>query len=118
MSSMRPSLCVRHACSDACVYGAHAQADICQLLALFGPGLLGYRRVSARLEVLAGTPCPRWHADHVGVRCLVTYLGPGTQVVENRWAGTGGFGEGRGGRRLLFMVRSRRLYGGPGRRGG
>eukprot|EP00198_Chlamydomonas_reinhardtii_P004876 XP_001694212.1 predicted protein [Chlamydomonas reinhardtii] len=73
------------------------QADICQLLALFGPGLLGYRRVSARLEVLAGTPCPRWHADHVGVRCLVTYLGPGTQVVENRhvkrrwlWGGEGG----------------------------
>ncbi|KAG2426725.1 hypothetical protein HYH02_014765 [Chlamydomonas schloesseri] len=72
------------------------QDDISQLLALFG-SQLGHDRVSARLEVLGGTPCPRWHADHVGVRCLVTYCGPGTEVVENRhvqrrwlWGGEGG----------------------------
>ncbi|KAG2422989.1 hypothetical protein HXX76_015660 [Chlamydomonas incerta] len=72
------------------------QDDIAQLLAVFGSEL-ALPRVSAKLEVLAGTPCPRWHADHVGVRCLVTYLGPGTEVVENRhvkrrwlWDGEGG----------------------------
>lgn len=44
----------------------------------------GYERVRARLEVLGGTPCPRYHADHVAVRMLVTYAGPGTWYVENR----------------------------------
>ncbi len=57
--------------------------------------LPGYTQVSAKLEVLGATPCPRFHADHVGVRLLVTYLGPGTLYVENRWVGMSGE-EGRG----------------------
>lgn len=45
--------------------------------------------VHAKLEVLAGTPCPRWHADHVTARLLCTYTGPGTWFVPNRcdWPG-------------------------------
>ncbi|GFR51575.1 hypothetical protein Agub_g13908, partial [Astrephomene gubernaculifera] len=72
------------------------QADVEQLVALFGQQL-GYPAVRAKLEVLGGTPCPRFHADHVGVRLLVTYCGPGTVFVENRhvrrrwlWGGAGG----------------------------
>lgn len=70
--------------------------DIAACIALLGSEL-GYERVRAKLEVLGGTPCPRWHADHVGVRLLVTYAGPGTWYVENRhvqrrwlWRGEGG----------------------------
>ena len=37
-----------------------------------------------KLEVIADTPCPRWHADHVGLRCLCTYIGEGTWWIENR----------------------------------
>ncbi|EFJ44539.1 hypothetical protein VOLCADRAFT_95268 [Volvox carteri f. nagariensis] len=78
------------------------QEDIAELISVFGEQLGGwvdgrvggwagyqvaggrYSRVSAKLEVLGSTPCPRFHADHVGIRLLVTYYGPGTVYVENR----------------------------------
>ncbi|GLI65406.1 hypothetical protein VaNZ11_008963 [Volvox africanus] len=59
------------------------QDDIAELVDVFG-AQLGYSEVSVKLEVLGNTPCPRFHADHVGVRLLVTYYGPGTVYVENR----------------------------------
>ncbi|GLC36319.1 hypothetical protein PLESTB_000774400 [Pleodorina starrii] len=72
------------------------QEDISELIRVFGQQL-GYPEVSAKLEVLGGTPCPRFHADHVGVRLLVSYYGQGTVYVENRharrmwlWGGDGG----------------------------
>ena len=43
----------------------------------------GASAVSARLEALASQPCPRWHADTVSARALVTYAGPGTQYLPN-----------------------------------
>jgi hypothetical protein len=52
--------------------------------------------VSARLEALSWQPCPRWHADTVGARGLVTYAGSGggTQYLANArvsrgWAADG-----------------------------
>lgn len=39
--------------------------------------------VRAKLEVVETQSCPRWHADHVGVRLLVTYVGPGTCFIAN-----------------------------------
>jgi hypothetical protein len=50
-----------------------------QLGRVLGPGPL-----SVKLEQLDRQSCPKWHADFVGVRCLVTYTGPGTWYVPNR----------------------------------
>ncbi|MHA7116624.1 DUF1826 domain-containing protein [Pseudomonas promysalinigenes] len=44
--------------------------------------LLGARRVGLRLRVLQGAMCPRFHVDNVPVRLLTTYVGPGSEWVE------------------------------------
>ncbi len=46
--------------------------------------VIGYKKALVKLETVTKTTCSRWHADHVPVRCLVTYAGAGTQFVENR----------------------------------
>lgn len=46
--------------------------------------VMGCKSVDAKLQVVTTTSCSRWHADHVAVRCLVTYCGPGTLLVENK----------------------------------
>lgn len=37
----------------------------------------------ARLESVHDNACRKFHADHVGLRMLVTFAGPGTELVEN-----------------------------------
>lgn len=44
--------------------------------------LLGARRVGLRLRVLQGAMCPRFHVDNVPVRLLTTYVGPGSEWLE------------------------------------
>ena len=39
--------------------------------------------VCIKLQCVHGTACPRVHVDHVRVRALCTYLGPGTQFVPS-----------------------------------
>ncbi|WP_367115613.1 DUF1826 domain-containing protein [Thiohalocapsa sp.] len=45
--------------------------------------LLGCPRIGLRLEVLHRPMCPRWHRDHNGIRLLCTWLGPGTQWLDD-----------------------------------
>lgn len=45
--------------------------------------VLQCREILFGFELIQNQPCPRWHADHVTVRSLLTYFGSGTQVVEN-----------------------------------
>lgn len=59
-------------------------ADIGHLIDLYGE-LLDCPRIGLRLEVLASAMCPRFHADRVGIRLLCTWIGPGTEWVEE-WA--------------------------------
>eukprot|EP00877_Chromochloris_zofingiensis_P008860 jgi/Chrzof1/4227/Cz14g04010.t1 len=40
--------------------------------------------LNAKLEIITSQSCPNWHADHVGVRCLCSYVGPGTWYIANR----------------------------------
>lgn len=42
------------------------------------------QRALVKLETVTKTTCSRWHADHVAVRALVTYVGAGTEFVDNR----------------------------------
>lgn len=44
--------------------------------------LFGAERVGLRLNVLEAPMCPRFHVDKVGVRLLCTYVGAGTDYVD------------------------------------
>ncbi|MFJ2983773.1 MULTISPECIES: DUF1826 domain-containing protein [unclassified Pseudomonas] len=44
--------------------------------------LLGARRVGLRLRILQGAMCPRFHVDNVPVRLLTSYVGPGSEWLE------------------------------------
>lgn len=43
------------------------------------------QRALVKLETVTKTTCSRWHADHVAVRGLVTYIGAGTEFVSNQY---------------------------------
>jgi hypothetical protein len=45
--------------------------------------LLGCARIGLRLEILQRPMCPRWHRDHNGIRLLCTWLGPGTEWLDD-----------------------------------
>jgi hypothetical protein len=49
-----------------------------------GGGAPSPSTLTAKLELIEGTSCPRWHTDTVGLRALVTYAGAGTEYLENR----------------------------------
>lgn len=48
--------------------------------------LLGCPSVGARLEVLNHAMCPKFHVDKTGIRLLCTYVGAGTQWLEEAYA--------------------------------
>lgn len=56
--------------------------------------LAGGRKVTARVETMAGTGCPRFHVDHSHLRLVCTYRGEGTEWLDdaqvNRAAQAGG----------------------------
>lgn len=56
--------------------------DIARLARLFA-ALLGANAVHGRLEAIDGNACRLFHADHVGLRLLCTYAGPGTEWVPD-----------------------------------
>ncbi|GAB4216979.1 MAG: hypothetical protein OHK0013_44080 [Sandaracinaceae bacterium] len=41
------------------------------------------KHVRARFDVVRGDSCRKFHADYVAIRVLVTYVGPGTEWVED-----------------------------------
>ncbi|QND86150.1 Uncharacterized protein ChrSV_3924 [Chromobacterium vaccinii] len=57
-------------------------ADIAWLCDLYAT-LTGCDRVGARLEVLSGAMCPRFHVDRIGLRLLCCYQGPGTEWLPD-----------------------------------
>lgn len=60
-------------------------ADI-DLLAHLYSDLIGCPEIGVRLEVLHGAMCPKFHVDRTGIRLLCTYLGPGTEWLDDRYA--------------------------------
>lgn len=59
--------------------------DLAALTELYGD-LLGCAAVGLRLEVVGHAMCPRFHVDHVGIRMLCTYRGPGTEWLDEACA--------------------------------
>lgn len=56
-------------------------ADVAWLVGAYAC-LLDARRVGVRLTALDNAMCPRWHVDHVPLRLLTTYAGPGSEWLE------------------------------------
>lgn len=78
-------------------HGARALIDdvagICEMFT----ELLCADELMVSLESPEEATCPRFHVDRVGVRMLVTYLGPGTELLANEhvdrsWLGHAGHG--------------------------
>lgn len=59
--------------------------DLAALAELYGD-LLGCDAVGMRLEVVGRAMCPRFHVDHVGIRMLCTYRGPGMEWLDEHCA--------------------------------
>ena len=71
-------------------------ADISSLCEMFSE-LVCADEVMISLESPDDATCPRFHVDRVGIRMLVTYLGPGTELlpqgqVDRNWLGDAGHG--------------------------
>lgn len=58
-------------------------ADVTWLVAAY-TCLVGARRVGLRLRVLNGPMCPRFHVDNVPLRLLTTYVGPGSEWLQEQ----------------------------------
>lgn len=68
------------------VAASAAQEQVFQDLCYLARELEGHLDyVLGKLELVGDTRCPRFHADTVGLRSLVTYSGPGTWYIENRY---------------------------------
>ncbi len=71
-------------------------ADVSGLCEMFTE-LVSADELMVSLESPDDATCPRFHVDRVGIRMLVTYVGPGTEWllhahVDRRWLGEAGHG--------------------------
>ncbi|MGG2398855.1 DUF1826 domain-containing protein [Pseudomonas sp. SH1-B] len=55
--------------------------------------LLDARRVGLRLRVLDKAMCPRFHVDHVPLRLITSYAGPGSEWLEESAMSRRGLGQ-------------------------
>jgi hypothetical protein len=46
--------------------------------------LLGCGEAGLRMARVGHAMCPGWHVDHVSIRLVCTYLGPGTQWLDDQ----------------------------------
>ncbi len=81
----------------ACPIGMNALLDDVDFLARAFSDLLAADELMVSLEAPTGASCPRFHVDRVGIRMLVTYRGPGTEILPNpfcdrAWLGPAGHG--------------------------
>jgi len=60
-------------------------ADL-DLLSILYLDLIGCPQIGVRLEVLNSAMCPKFHVDKTGIRMLCTYIGHGTQWLDDAYA--------------------------------
>jgi len=63
--------------------GRNALADDIYQLSVLYHDLPGCSMAGLRLEVLHNAMCPRFHVDRTGIRMTCTYLGPGTEWIDD-----------------------------------
>jgi hypothetical protein len=62
---------------------APVTADVLMLCDLFAT-LTGTATLGIRVDITSRATCPRMHADHVTLRMMTTYRGPGTEWLQDR----------------------------------
>lgn len=71
----------------ACLPAGLGRASLIDDLALLREvvcELQGCSEVGLRLARVGHAMCPGWHVDHVGIRLVCTYQGPGTQWLDDQ----------------------------------
>lgn len=81
----------------ACPTGVQAWLEDAVSLCRAFRRTLDAHTLAVSFEQPADATCPRFHVDRVGIRMLVTYRGPGTEIlpeahVDRRWLGAAGHG--------------------------
>jgi hypothetical protein len=64
--------------------------DISTLVNLYAD-LMDCPKVGIRLEILTHAMCPKFHIDRTGIRLLCTYLGPGTEWLDEAFCDRNAF---------------------------
>jgi hypothetical protein len=59
------------------------RADVARLAELYRQ-VTGWERIRVKLEAFGGNHCERFHVDHVQLRLICSYAGPGTEWLEER----------------------------------
>lgn len=62
--------------------GKEALLEDMSMLAGLYADLMDCPKIGIRLEVLTSAMCPKFHIDRTGIRLLCTYLGPGTEWLD------------------------------------
>lgn len=62
--------------------GKEALLEDMSMLASLYADLMDCPKIGIRLEVLTSAMCPKFHIDRTGIRLLCTYLGPGTEWLD------------------------------------
>lgn len=75
-----PVTALAHRFAHLVGYSAFVE-DVSHLVSAFAC-LFDVRTVGLRLRTLDTGMCPRWHVDHVPVRLITSYAGPGSQWLE------------------------------------
>jgi len=60
--------------------------------------LFDCQSVGLRLAMVKEAMCPRFHVDNIPVRLITTYLGPGTECLQNEFADVSKLGRGAQGK--------------------
>ncbi|MDP8568705.1 DUF1826 domain-containing protein [Methylophilus aquaticus] len=65
-------------------------ADMAHIATVYAD-LLDCPHIGLRLEVLSQAMCPKFHIDRTGIRLLCTYLGPGTEWLDEAYCNRNAF---------------------------
>lgn len=58
-------------------------ADILHLAQVYS-SILDLERITVRVELVTTNSCRKWHADYVTARLITTYVGSGTEWIDDR----------------------------------
>lgn len=65
-------------------------ADMAHIATIYAD-LLDCPHIGIRLEILSHAMCPKFHIDRTGIRLLCTYLGPGTEWLDEAYCNRNAF---------------------------
>ncbi|MES2054675.1 MAG: DUF1826 domain-containing protein [Pseudomonadota bacterium] len=92
IDALGETLCAHLADRSVRRWHAPLIADVARLATIYA-NIMALDRVALRLERIDGNACWRFHADYVAVRLISTYVGSGTQWLDQRSVAASSDGE-------------------------